>query len=95
MSQYKYRNQVGNEVQTTSEINMVRRMGPMSFCGAIGVSDQHGCKYREEATNAKHCMYWREDFNGACDCLWAQRGIEKPKEEDNDEVEQAMTIVPT
>jgi len=96
MSQYEYYNQVGNKVQTTSKINMIRRMGAMSFCGAVTVADQHGCKYREDASRATHCMYWRENFEGACDCLWAQRGIAKPKEEgDNDEVEQAMTIIPT
>lgn len=98
MPQYEYHNQVGNKVQTTSEINMVRRAGPMSFCGAVTVADQRGCKYREGSSSGEHCMYYREDYDGACDCLWAQRGIVKPKEEEveiDDDTEQAMAIIPT
>jgi len=88
MSQYEYHNQVGNKVQTTSEINMIRRMGLMSFCGAVTVADQHGCKYRKDASNTKHCMYWRESFEGACDCIFAQKNIDKPKPKvDDDEAE--------
>lgn len=54
----------------------------MSFCKAVTIADQHGCKYREDAFDAVHCMYWREEFDGACDCIRAQRGMD-PKTKEN------------
>ena len=59
----------------------------MSFCKACTIADQHGCKYREDASDGDCCMYYRAIYDGACDCLWAQKGIDKPKEEEDDEAE--------
>jgi len=99
MPPYNYYNSVGNSVSTTGDINMIQEKGPMSFCGAVDIADQHGCKYREDASRAKSCMYYRENYDGACDCIWAQQGIDKPKEGEaaaiDDETEQAMTVIPT
>ena len=97
MPAYNYYNSVGNKVSATAEVNMIQKKGPMSFCGAVEISDQHGCKHREDATRGKHCLYYRENYDGACDCMWAQNNLIKPKPEpdEDDDVEQAMTIVPT
>ena len=92
---YKYYSTAGSIVSITSPINFSMREGPMSFCKAVTIADQHGCKYREDASRGDHCMYWRKHYEGACDCIWAQRGIVKPKSEEDDEVEQAMAIIPT
>ena len=99
MPPYNYWNSIGNNVSTPGNINMILKKGPMSFCRAVDIADQHGCKYREDASSAERCMYYRDGFDGACDCIWAQRGIDKPKVGEaaavDDEVEQAMTIIPT
>ena len=49
------------------------------MCMAIAMADQFGCKYREDASKREGCMYYRDDLGGACDNVWAQLGIEKPK----------------
>ena len=50
----------------------------MSFCMACSVADQYGCSYREPSASGKHCMYWREDMDGACDGMWAQTSKDNP-----------------
>ena len=79
MSTWYYYNTLNNKVSTTVKISMIRKLGPMSFCGAFSIEDQEGCKYREDATYAKHCLYYRPQMNGACDNCWAQAGVEMPK----------------
>lgn len=76
---YRYYNSSGGALSTTTPVNMCLKKGPMSFCQAVTIKDQVGCKHQEEADHADHCMYWREGIDGACDCLWAQRGIDRPK----------------
>ena len=98
MPLYYYINTLDNTVSTTSPISFCRSNGPISVCIACSIADQHGCKYREEASARECCMYYREDLNSACDNVWAQRGITKPKPEEDDEAEQAITnteIIPT
>jgi len=94
---YEYYSSSGSKVSVTNKINFCLRDGPMSFCRACTTADQHGCKHREDATNDVDCLYYRVNYDGACDCLWAQKNVDKPKDED-DEAEQAITgteIIPT
>jgi len=75
---YNYINSLGTKVTTTIKINMCRRGGPMSFCMACETEDQHGCLFREPASSSDHCLYWRENMDGACDGVWAQTSKENP-----------------
>jgi hypothetical protein len=81
MPEYFYYNTLDNKVSTAVPIKMCQTLGPMTLCRAFSAEDQKGCRYWKEASYAKHCMYWREHIGGACDCVWAQRNLEKPKEE--------------
>ena len=78
MPEYSYYNSMDNKVSTTTKINFCAKQNGMSFCKAVELSDQHGCKYREDASKADRCMYWRKEIDGACDCIWAQKSIDKP-----------------
>jgi hypothetical protein len=76
---FYYLNTLGNKVSTTVEINMCRKGGPQSFCGACDIPDQEGCKHREDsAAGATHCTYYRSSIDGACDSIWAQFDKENP-----------------
>jgi len=75
---FYYINTTGSKVATTGAINLCRSTGPMSICSACTVADQPGCSYREDATNAVHCLYYRENMDGACDSVWAQTSKPNP-----------------
>lgn len=79
---YRYYNTSDKALSTTVPVNMCQKKGPMSFCRAVEIKDQPGCKYREDASYAEHCMHYRSNLNGACDSIWAQRGIDKPKKDE-------------
>ena len=66
--------------ETVTKINMCKHdhKSPMSFCGAAKITNQINCTYYWPHSRAKHCMWHRADFAGACDNLWAQRKIEMP-----------------
>jgi len=76
-----YYNSPGSKVSTNVQVNMCQKLGPMSFCRAFSIADQKGCKHREDASDTVHCMYWRDDLNGACDSVWAQRDVSNPNKE--------------
>ena len=78
-SPYYYFNSFGSKTSTVNAVNMCKREGPMSKCGACSITDQEGCKYRRKASNSDRCMYWREDMGGACDNSYAQKGIDQPE----------------
>jgi len=79
MPPYYYYNTLNNKVSTSVPISMCGKNGPMSMCSAASIEDQHGCKYHEDATVRDCCLWYLEDFSGACGNPWAQAGIEKPK----------------
>lgn len=76
-----YINSSSKRIQFTTAINLCESQGMMSVCRAATEEDQKGCKYREDSPqiHIKRCMYYCESMNGACDNMWAQRNIEKPK----------------
>jgi len=65
----------------------------MSICEACTVSDQEGCKYYRPASTANRCMYYREDFGGVCDNSYAQRGVDPPKFDDEEEKKEDKTTM--
>jgi len=88
MPEYYYYNTLDNKISTTNLINMCQTIGPITLCRAASIEDQNGCKHREDASYAKHCMHWRENLDGACDSVWAQRRIDNPHKEKNDVKEE-------
>jgi hypothetical protein len=95
MPPYYYYNTLDNKVSTTVFINFCQKIGPMSFCRAASIADQAGCKYREDAPSGRDsCLFYRETIDGACDSMWAQRGIEKPEPEPENEI-VGTTVPPT
>ena len=88
MATYRYYNIYGNLVNTVSPMNFCRTKGPISECQAYEINDQAGCTYRRDASSGKACRYYRENFNGACDNLWAQKSIAMPVPEDKKEEEK-------
>ncbi len=79
---YRYYNSSGSSLSTTTLVNMCLKKGPMSFCMAVTVKDQKGCRYRENASYAEHCMCWRERIDGACDSIWAQHSLDNPNKKE-------------
>ncbi len=62
-----------------SKSNMCKTGGPMSFCeGKSKEEREASCTYYDEGRK-QDCMHWHENRHGSCDCVWAQRGIAKPK----------------
>jgi len=81
MASYFYINSSGKKIEFAAKINVCETRGMMSVCRAATISDQEGCKYYEKCSdaNSNHCCHWRESINNACDNMWAQRNIDKPK----------------
>lgn len=58
--------------------NMCKVGGPQSFCEGKNKEEREGCTYYAEGRR-QDCMHFHKNMHGACDCVWAQRGIAKPK----------------
>ena len=56
--------------------------GLMARCSAGRVwQEQKRCKYAEKSTVSNRCMHYIAAINGHCDCLEAQKEMEKTRED--------------
>ena len=59
-------------MSTVAKVNMCVASNGMSFCTARSIKSQPDCTHHIPHSSAVHCMWYRPDFDGACDNPWAQ-----------------------